>query len=62
MSGTPTPESFSQMYHQVYACPKNPFRHHATFYKFAKQYVDVVQIKIGVQCLIIIIAMGEQAS
>lgn len=47
MSGTPTPESFSQMYHQVYACPKNPFRHHATFYKFAKQYVDVVQIKIG---------------
>jgi len=23
MSGTPTPESFSQMYHQVYACPKN---------------------------------------
>ena len=42
MSGTPTPESFSQMYHQVYACPKNPFRHHATFYKFAKQYVDIL--------------------
>jgi SNF2 family DNA or RNA helicase len=47
MSGTPTPESFSQLYHQVYACPKNPFRHHSNFYKFAKQYVDVVQIKIG---------------
>ena len=45
MSGTPTPESFSQMYHQVYACPKNPFRHYAKFYKFAKDYVDVVQIR-----------------
>lgn len=47
MSGTPTPESFSQMYHQVYACPHNPFRNYANFYKFAKHYVDVVQIKIG---------------
>ena len=25
MSGTPTPESFSQIYHQVYSCPNNPF-------------------------------------
>jgi SNF2 family DNA or RNA helicase len=47
MSGTPTPESFSQMYHQVYACPHNPFRNYVNFYKFAKDYVDVVQIKIG---------------
>ena len=47
MSGTPTPESFSQLYHQVYACPKNPFKHHVNFYKFAKQYVDVFQVKIG---------------
>ena len=47
LSGTPTPESFSQMYHQVYACPHNPFRNYVNFYKFAKDYVDVVQIKIG---------------
>ena len=47
MSGTPTPESFSQMYHQVYACPHNPFRNYTNFYKFAKDYVDVVQIRIG---------------
>jgi SNF2 family DNA or RNA helicase len=47
MSGTPTPESFSQIYHQVYACPHNPFRNYVNFYKFAKDYVDVVQIKIG---------------
>ena len=25
MSGTPTPESYSQMYHQVYGIPDNPF-------------------------------------
>ena len=47
MSGTPTPESFSQMYHQVYACPHNPFRNYTNFYKFAKDYVNVVQIRIG---------------
>ena len=43
MSGTPTPESFSQMYHQVYSCPLNPFREYKTFYKFAKEYVNVTQ-------------------
>ncbi len=43
MSGTPTPESFSQIYHQVYACPKNPFKQYVSFYKFAKDYVNVVQ-------------------
>jgi len=47
MSGTPTPESFSQMYHQVFACPHNPFRNYTNFYKFAKDYVNVVQIRIG---------------
>ena len=43
MSGTPTPESFSQIYHQVYACAKNPFSQYKTFYKFAKEYVNVTQ-------------------
>ena len=43
MSGTPTPESFSQIYHQVYACTKNPFSQYKTFYKFAKEYVNVTQ-------------------
>lgn len=43
MSGTPTPESFSQIYHQVYACPRNPFKQYVSFYKFAKDYVNVVQ-------------------
>jgi len=43
MSGTPTPESFSQIYHQVYACIENPFNQYKTFYKFAKEYVNVTQ-------------------
>jgi SNF2 family DNA or RNA helicase len=47
MSGTPTPESYSQMYHQVYGIPNNPFTEYVSFYKFAKDYVDVRQRKIN---------------
>lgn len=47
MSGTPTPESFSQMYHQVYGIPRNPFAEYANFYKFAADYVDVRQRKVN---------------
>jgi len=47
LSGTPTPEAYSQMYHQVYSIPNNPFRRHKTFYKFAREYVRVTKIKIG---------------
>ena len=47
LSGTPTPESYSQMYHQVYGIPKNPFKRYRSFYTFAKEYVDVKQRKIN---------------
>lgn len=47
LSGTPTPESYSQMYHQVYGIPTNPFKRYSSFYKFAKEYVDVKQRKIN---------------
>lgn len=47
MSGTPTPESYSQIYHQVYFCPLNPFRNYISFYKFSKVYVDVFDKKIN---------------
>jgi len=47
LSGTPTPESYSQMYHQVYGIPKNPFNAHKNFYSFSKRYVQVTQKKIG---------------
>tara|TARA_R110002051_G_scaffold222223_1_gene285837 strand:- start:48 stop:1274 length:1227 start_codon:yes stop_codon:yes gene_type:complete len=47
MSGTPTPESYSQMYHQVYMCPNNPFNYYTNFYKFSKDYVDVFEKRIN---------------
>ena len=47
LSGTPTPESYSQLYHQVYGIPTNPFNKHKNFYKFSKEYVDVVEKKIN---------------
>ena len=47
LSGTPTPEAYSQMYHQVYFIPKNPFKTFRNFYEFARQYVSVVKKKIG---------------
>ena len=47
LSGTPTPESYSQMYHQVYGLPMNPFNRHTTFYKFAHDWVNVKQKKIN---------------
>ena len=47
LSGTPSPESYSQLYHQVYFCYNNPFKSYKNFYSFAKHYVDVVQKKFG---------------
>lgn len=41
LSGTPTPESYSQMYHQVYGIPNNPFKEFKTFYKFCSKFVNV---------------------
>lgn len=47
LSGTPTPESYSQMYHQVYAIPNNPFNEFSNFYRFCDKYVNVKQKKIN---------------
>lgn len=46
MSGTPTPESYSQIYHQVCFIKGNPFENYGNFYKFAKDYVTVRQFKV----------------
>ena len=43
LSGTPTPESYSQMYHQVYGIPNNPFNQCVNFYRFANSYVRVTE-------------------
>lgn len=47
LSGTPTPESYSQMYHQVYGIPKNPFKKYKNFYRFADDHVKISQKKIN---------------
>lgn len=47
LSGTPTPESYSQMYHQVYGIPTNPFREFSNFYRFCDKFVNVKQRKIN---------------
>ena len=47
LSGTPTPESYSQMYHQVFAIPNNPFNKYKNFYRFSDDYITVVEKNIG---------------
>ena len=47
LSGTPTPESYCQMYHQVCAIPGNPFADYKNFYRFAEDYVDIKTKKIN---------------
>ena len=47
LSGTPTPESYCQIYHQVYAIPTNPFRRYKNFYRFCDDHVNVVERKIN---------------
>jgi hypothetical protein len=47
LSGTPTPESHSQMYHQLYVHPDNPFKAYSNFYRWSNDYVDVKSKFIG---------------
>jgi hypothetical protein len=47
LSGTPTPESYSQMYHQVYGIPNNPFKEFKNFYRFCDVHVKVKDKKIN---------------
>lgn len=47
LSGTPTPESYSQMYHQVYGIPNNPFYEFKNFYRFCDKYVKLKERKIN---------------
>ena len=47
LSGTPTPESYCQMYHQVYGIPTNPFSQFKNFYRFCDKYARVTQRKIN---------------
>lgn len=47
LSGTPTPESYSQIYHQFWVSSFSPFALYTNFYRWAKSYVDIGQRKIN---------------
>ena len=48
LSGTPSPESYSQLYHQFWVLGgKSPFATYSNFYKWSKEFVNVTQRKIG---------------
>jgi hypothetical protein len=41
LSGTPTPESWSQLYHQLYISAHTPWKQYRNFYGWAKDFVTV---------------------
>jgi hypothetical protein len=41
LSGTPTPESWSQLYHQLYISAHSPWKQYRNFYGWAKDFVTV---------------------
>ena len=47
LSGTPSPESLSQLYHQFWVSSFSPFKMFVNFYKWAKVYVDTTQKMVG---------------
>jgi len=47
LSGTPTPENWSQIFHQMWISNQSPFRQYKNFYKWAADYVRVYQINMG---------------
>jgi hypothetical protein len=47
LSGTMSPESFTQIYHQFWVSNYSPFRHYVNFYRWADDYVFKFQRKIN---------------
>lgn len=47
LSGTPSPESYSQLYHQFWVCTQSPWKKYKNFYKWAKDYVNVQPKKVN---------------
>jgi len=48
LSGTFTPESYSQLYHQLWISSYSPFKEYSNFYNWAKDYVNIVKKRIGI--------------
>jgi hypothetical protein len=46
LSGTPSPESYSQLYHQFWVSDRSPFKE-SSFYKWANEYVKVRQVRLS---------------
>jgi hypothetical protein len=47
LSGTPTPENWSQIFHQLWISARSPFSKYVNFYKWAQDYVKVYQVNMG---------------
>ena len=47
LSGTPTPESYSQIYHQFWISKYSPFINYVNFYKWAVDFVNVKKKYLG---------------
>lgn len=47
LSGTPTPESYSQWFHQFWISDHSPFAKWPNFYKWAAEFVNVKQRHLG---------------
>lgn len=47
LSGTPSPESYSQLYHQLWVSSYSPWKKYANFYKWANVFVDKTTKRIN---------------
>jgi len=47
LSGTPSPESYSQLYHQFFVSKYTPFNQYPNFFKWAMVFVNIKQKQLG---------------
>lgn len=47
LSGTPSPESWSQLYHQFWVSSFSPYKEYKGFYKWANDFVNIKKVYIG---------------
>jgi hypothetical protein len=47
LSGTPSPESFSQLFHQFWVSNNSPFKNYKNFYSWAKDFVTIQEKNFG---------------
>lgn len=61
LSGTPTPEGYSQIYHQLWISSSSPYKSYYNFYKWAADYVNVKKVRHGnIECNDYSDARGER--